>query len=418
MKRTLIAAVSLGLAAMLAGCSSATTTTTTNQLDAKPVADLQTAAPDAVQSQDISAFGEKLFTAVAAQGQPNPVISPLSVFYALGMAYEGAGSDTAAAFQQVLGLTAEQARQIAAYLLATLAAPGQGTTLNTANSVWLDDSLKTQQSWVDAVSAYYKAQVFNTDLQASDTLGAVNNWINDATNGLIPKMLDNIDPTTVALLINALYMKAAWAQPFDTNLTHQGYFTIASGDQVQADFMTANLDTRNYFDTPDAEGVVIPYQDGRLAFLAALPKSTLKLTGNTITGLLAAAKETPNVGFAMPKFKTEFGLDLVPVLGEMGLGPACDPDTADFSALGTSTAGPLFIGMVAHKVSMAVGEKGTEAAAATVVAVLAGGAMEPQDTHWINFDHPYLYAVVDTTTGIPLFIGQMDVPSLAPPDVS
>ena len=414
MKRSVIAALSLGLAAMLAGCSSAAP----NVVDAQPVADLQTTGPDAVQAGDISAFGEQLFAAVAARGDLNPVISPLSVFYALGMAYEGAGGDTAAAFQKVLGLTAEQARQIAAYLLATLAAPGQGTTLTTANSVWLDDTLKTQQSWVDAVSAYYKASVFNTDLQAKDTLAAVNKWINDATKGLIPKMLDSIDPTTVAMLINALYMKAAWAQPFDTNKTYKSDFTTKSGERVQADYMTAELATRSYFDTPDAEGVVIPYQDGRLAFLVALPKDTLTLTGNTIAGLLAAAKDTDNVGFTMPKFKTDYGLDLSSALKQLGLEVAFDPDNADFSELGTAPAGPLFIGMVAHKVSMAVGEKGTEAAAATVVAVLAGAAAPPQEMHWIDFNKPYLYAVVDTVTGIPLFIGQMDDPAMAPPAVS
>jgi len=411
-KRHVIAALSLGLVVMLAGCSGAP-----NELLAKPVADLQTAAPDVAQAQDISAFGERLFAAVAANGDKNPVISPLSVFYALGMAYEGARGDTAAAFQQVLGLTAEQARQIAAYLLATLAAPGQGTTLNTADSVWLDSKLTAQQTWVDAVSGYYKAQVFNTDLQAPDTLVAVNKWINDATNGLIPQMLDRIDSTTVVMLINALYMKAAWAQAFDTNLSSVSNFTVASGQQVRADFMTANYDTRSYFDTPDAEGVVIPYQDGRLAFLVALPKGTLTLGGNTIAGLLADAKDTENVGFSMPKFDTEFGLDLLPALVQMGLEPACDL-SADFSGLGTSTAGPLYIGLVAHKVSMSVGEKGTEAAAATVIAVDSGGSISPPAMHWINFDHPYLYAVVDTTTGIPLFIGQMDDPSLAPPAVS
>jgi len=372
----------------------------------------QLVAPTTEQAASLSSFGERLFAQVLKAGDANPVISPLSVFYALGMADDGAGGDTAAAFQAVLGLSVEQTRQIAAYLLDQLATPGDGTTLTVANSAWLDENLTANQDWVDRLKSYYQADVYKQDLHSSATLKDVNQWISQKTNKLIPKMLDSIDPGVVALLVNALYMKALWQQPFNTDLTYKSEFTTAGGATVQADFMRQPYDTRQYIKTNTAEGIVLPYQDGRLEFLAVMPTNgQLTLDGSTIATLLAAAKTQDKVAFTMPKFQTEYGCDLVDALTALGLGAAFGSG-ADFSGI----APELFISDVVHKVSMAVGEKGTEAAAATVVMIATSG-FAGDNLVDVVFDHPYLYAVVDKVTGIPLFVGQMDDPSQAPPAV-
>ena len=412
-----VLAVAIGLACTACGTPGGGTTPSTgpgglvvaHQVDVKPAY-----PPDNAQTAALTAFGEALFNQTLSTA--NPVISPLSVFSALAMAYDGAKADTATAFQTVLGMSDVEARNAAAYLLASLRSPGPGTTLTVANSAWLDDTLKVQQDWVDRLAAYFGAEVYNTDLQAPATLGGINSWISGKTNALIPHMVDSIDPSAVAMLINALYLKAAWAEPFNTDNTHTGVFIKPDGTQVDAWYMNSGMETRKYIQTDDAQGIVIPYQDGRLGFMAVMPTSgDLTLAPGTLSRWLAAAADHDNVILSIPKFHAEFGTtDLGDALKTLGLGVAFSPGTADFTGMGTSDAGPLYIGQVLHKVVMDVGEKGTEAAAATVVEMLAGGA-PPTDQVWLSFDHPYIYAVMDLTTGVPLFLGAVTDPSLIPP---
>jgi serpin B len=405
------------LVAGLSGCGSGVPEQT---LSADPLAKVERTEPSADQAKAISALGEKLLDQL--RNEENPVISPVSIFYAVGMAQQGARSDTAAAFEETLGVNAEQARAVAAYLLEQYANVGGGTTLSLADSAWLDDSLAVEPEFIDIAKAYYDAEVIQTDLGASGVVNDVNDWISEKTNGKIPAMLDNLDPETAALLINALYLKALWTQEFDTSKTIERAFTLDDGASVQVPFMYSDSVTTKYIETEEAEGALIPYQDGRLAFLAVKPTQggldTVALDGNTIAGWLAAVKEAATVQLSMPKFETSFGADLVQPLTALGLGVAFCPNAADFSGMGTADGEGLCIGKVVHKVNMAVGEKGTEAAAATVVEMMPASAPMPAELKQIDLDKPYFYAVVDTQTGIPLFAGTLNDPSKAPPALS
>jgi len=403
------ALVCLGVAAILpvSGCS----------VDAGPVSVqdvvvVESSEPAFWQATRLTTFSERMFAQQQLADAQNPVISPLSIFYALAMADEGAHGDTAAAFEEVFGMPVEDARQLAAYMLGQLSSPGEGTTVNVANSAWLDDSFKIEQAWVDLISAYYEATVYNTDLQAKGTVDLVNQWISEKTNKLIPKMIETIGEDTIALLINAIYLKADWAVQFDPNKTYDNEFVNGDGTSVYVPFMTSGAMTRLVIDTANAEGVILPYADGRLAFLAAMPKAgSFNFDGTVIPDLRAAAQQCENVILEMPKFHTEYGAaDMKPALTSLGLGVAFEPGVADFSGMAPN----LFISAVLHKVSMSVGEEGTEAAAATVISIDLTSAPLEQPIR-IVFNRPYLYAVVDTVTGLPLFIGWMEDPSLAPP---
>jgi len=378
-------------------------------MTAQPIANMTVQQPTTTQASAIESFGEKLFNQTLT-GNVNAVVSPLSAYTALGMAYEGAAGSTAQAFQDVMGMTPEEARATLAYLLTTWQSNQNGTVVTSANSAWMDKSLTVHQQWVDTLKSYYQADVYNLDLNASGTLKQVNGWISEKTNKLIPAMLETMPPNAKALLVNALYLKADWAQPFNTNNTHQWQFTKADGQTVDAWYMSDTPEGAKHFVTAGAEGVVLPYKDGRLAFVAAMPTSgNLTLGGGDISGWLAAAT-SDQVTVTMPKFHTEFGSDLTQTLSDMGLSVAMNGN-ADFS--GIAVPG-LYISEVLQKVVMDVGEEGTVAAAATVVAMPTSGAPNPVV---VNFDKPYIYAIVDQLTGVPLFIGAMDDPSLAPPTV-
>jgi len=391
----------------LSGCSVAES----GPLSVQNVVVVESSEPVFWQVTRLTTFSERLFAQLQLEDAQNPVISPLSIFYALAMADEGARGDTAAAFESVFDIPIEDARQVAAYMLGQLSNLDAGTTVNVANSAWLDDSLKVEQAWVDLISAYYETSVYNTDLQAKGAVDLVNQWISEKTNKLIPQMINTIDDETVALLINAIYLKADWAVQFDPKDTYDQEFINGDG-MVFVPFMSSDPMTRLVIDTPEAEGVVMPYIDGRLAFLAAMPKSgSFRLDGTVIPDLRAAAQQLDNVKVAMPKFHTEYGAaDLKPALTSLGLGVAFEPGVADF----TGIAPNLFISAILHKVSMSVGEEGTEAAAATVIGFNTTSA-PLEDPISIVFNRPYLYAVIDTVSGIPLFLGWMEDPSLAPP---
>jgi len=412
--KTAAAALAAALALLTSACAPAPAPTQAPGPDglvpANAVANITVQQPTATQASAIESFGEKLFNQTLT-GNVNAVVSPLSAYTALGMAYEGAAGTTAQAFQDVMGMTPAEARATLAYLLTTWQDNTDGTTVTSANSAWIDNSLTVKQPWVDSLKAYYQADVYNLDLQGSGTVKEVNGWINDKTNGLIPSMLETIDPDVVALLVNALYLKADWAQPFDTNDTHESQFTKADGQTVDAWFISGAPEGAKHFVTPSAEGVVLPYNDGRLAFVAAMPTSgDLTLNDGDISSWLAAANDPAMGGVVvtMPKFHTEFSTDMTYTLGAMGLQVAMTP-AADFSGIAPN----LMIGSVQQKVSMDVGEKGTVAAAATVVQMVPNSGLVVAT--YVVFDHPYVYAIVDQVTGVPLFIGTMDDPSKAEP---
>ena len=158
--------------------------------------------------------------------------------------------------------------------------------------------------------------------------------------------------------------------------------------------------------------MVLPYDDGRLGFLAMLPDGELDawletLDGDTLPALLAAAEEE-RVLLRLPKFEAEWGGELKELLAELGLETAFDPAQADFSALGTAPDGPLYLDSVIHKARIEVNEKGTEAAAATVAGL--NGAAAPTDYRELVLDRPFCYAVVDLERGVPLFLGTFERP--------
>ena len=216
------------------------------------------------------------------------------------------------------------------------------------------------------------------------------------------------------LLVNALYLKNAWEHEFDPVNTREDNFHPAHGSATVTDFLSNGIRQEQYFRTEDAAGVVLPYDDGRLAFAAVLPDGDLdawleNLDGDTFPALIGAAEDT-RLLLRMPKFEAEWGGELKDALTALGLDAAFDPARADLSGLGTTeSGGPLFIDSVLHRAKIQVDEEGTEAAASTVVMAPAG-APAPMDYEELILDRPFCYAIVDLERGVPLFLGTFERP--------
>lgn len=242
----------------------------------------------------------------------------------------------------------------------------------------------------------------------------INGWLSEHTNKMIPEIISEpFSPETSLVLVNAFYLKNQWQKEFDPLCTRQMDFRHAGGSDSQPDYLQ-HFDTElSYINGEGAQGAVLPYDDGRLAFFALLPdlypdspdlgEWLSGLDGNSLSRLIDAREDARFLRFSMPKFTAEWQGDLSEALSGMGLTDAFVPGTADFSKMGSNPDG-YYIDQVIHAARIEVNEKGTEAAAATVVAAAGGAAPNPEGITLV-LDRPFLYGIIDLQNGVPLFLG-------------
>jgi serpin B len=374
----------------------------------------------------IAWFGQRLFPLVVdASESPNPVYSPASIFFALAMTGEGARGQTERQFAEVLGIDRAAANARAAELIAAWSgyngaqgnASGQAPLLTVADSLWFDpNDFAVEPAFEANARENYAAQVKNVSFADPATVGEINQWISDHTNKLIPKLVDQLDPDTVIALVNALYLKASWAEPFSQALTAKGDFTLASGEVVQADMMHGQIKSQDqaaYIQSPDGSlGAVLPYAASSLAMVAVMPAGgidSLEWDGAQLQAWLAQRVPSSQLTVALPKWEADSGpVDLIPVLRTLGLVDPFDPKIADLSGIGP---GGVCVSDALHQAVVKVDEAGTEAAAATVVGGETTSYVAPTNPFTVEFNRPFVYVIVDLETAVPLFFGAVTDPT-------
>jgi serpin B len=371
----------------------------------------------------INGFGLELLKSTAASAEPggNVIISPLSVSAALSMTANGAAGDT---LKQVLAVLrtdamapAELSDQWAA-LLVGLGSRSSDQELDIANALFANRSVVFKQPFLDADRTFFGAQISSYDPLKDDVLGLVNGWVSKNTKGMIPKVLDSVDPNAILYLANAVYFKGEWVTPFRHEVTSKDTFTRADSSTVQVDMMHSSS-SLPYAQNGTLQATKLLYKGLDASFYVMLPRpgvtleqARASLEGTGLADLRAAMQEanTSEVILALPKLNTSFGASLNAPLAAMGMPKAFDSTQADFSAMANLNV-PIWIGQVAHKTKVIVDEKGTEAAAATVVEMTAGAVLEQTPPPEIICDHPYLFAIVDEKTGTMLFLGEVGDPT-------
>lgn len=416
MRRTLALSLALSLSlGLLSGCGPAAPAVQAQELTAQPVS-VQPAGSPAVD-QALTSFGLSLLQS-AREAESGPVLlSPLSAALALSMAANGADGDTLAQFETVLGggVTLDELNAACAQLLSDYGDLDGSTECLIANSLWTDPEGMIREDFIGKCQGIFDAQVFSQDLSAPSVVPAVNSWVSEHTNKMIPSILSEpFNENAALLLVNALYLKNTWETEFDPNNTYLRGFYHQGSDKESMDFLNADFVTFPYLQSQTAQGAVLPYDDGRLAFFALMPEEGAEfevwlnsLDGETFPQLLESRRDTEFRTLALPKFEAEWSGRLQDVLSAVGLDLAFD-DTglADFSLLGDNPYG-YFLSQVIHAAKIEINEEGTEAAAATVVAA-ASGAAPPQEGVTLIFDRPFLYGIVDLQNGVPLFLGTFE----------
>ena len=413
MKRvlSLILTCSLGLS-LFSGCTSASA----KELTA-PKLSVNPSNSEEVNAA-LASFGLELLQKTREDGDTSVLVSPLSVALALSMAANGADGSTLAQFQDVLGggVDLVELNGACAQLMADYQNLNGSTKCTIANSLWVDPDGQIKDEFVGKCLGVFDAQVFAAELSNPGIVTELNGWVSKYTNKLIPKIISEpFDDETACLLVNALYLKNKWLKEFDPLCTGESEFQHGDGSATRVEFMSHQNTSLSYLQGEGAKGVVLPYDDGRLAFFALLPDVYTDtaylsfedwlntLEGNSLSGLVNSREDTLFLCLALPKFEAEWSGHLENILPALGLEDAFDPGAANFANLGDYELG-YYISQVVHAAKLEVNEKGTEAAAATVVAA-NGSGMPPQEGVTLIFDRPFLYGIVDLYTGVPLFLG-------------
>lgn len=342
-------------------------------------------------------------------GVTNQVMSPLSAYIALAMAGEGADGETKAQFEKLLGISMDDVGEYLYNAIAGLNETAGSTAMSVAQSVWTDDDVVFSNDYLNRLGEMYSSEIYSGKLPTTAMRKSINTWANDKTNGLIKELLsENLDKDTVLVLINALYFKGLWQTEFN-EYTAQKEFNNYDGTIGIAEYMFM-IEKLRYFETDDAFGVVLPYDDGKTEFIAFLPKDETLLPSELMAnlgadGIISAAKGGRDcmVDLAMPTFDVRCTYSLNSALRATGLNDAFEPMQANFTKMGESEEGS-FISNVIQSVNITVDTKGTEAAAVSAVLSESGG-VPPEYEIELSFDRPFGYMIVDKGTDIPLFVG-------------
>ena len=241
---------------------------------------------------------------------------------------------------------------------------------------------------------------------------ALNQWVEQNTDGMVKDILDRIPREAIMYLVNAAAFDAKWEKPYQSSQVGKGTFTREDGSESEVPMMYSMESV--FLKGEHAVGFCRPYASGYY-FAAILPEQgwTLQeyirqLDGEALRNMFTSPVEAA-VETALPKFKGESSLELSDTLAGMGMPLAFDSGLADFSGIGSCEGGNISISRILHKTYIEVDELGTKAGAATVVEMEAGGAYTVTEN--VILDRPFLYAIVDKETDLPIFIGIVEDPA-------
>jgi serpin B len=403
-------ALALVLALSVAGCDATDTDGPPPSPKAIPLSSLG----HALVGQS-NAFGVELFAEVAAEERGNLMLSPLSASIALTMLLNGADGDTFTQIRDALGYAPEQdlgaINETYRALREALLAADPSVQLALANAAFYDGSHGFKAPFLEALRGAFDARVEPLNFQNPASVDVVNRWANDHTNGRIPRVLEELDPDLVLLLMNALYFKGDWSTPFNPARTQPGPFRRADGTDVQVPIMEGKVQALSVRGE-GYEALEMPYGRRNFSMVILLPEDPLsefvpRLNGALwadVSARLGSRDEWTDVLVRLPRFSFSYERMLNESLRALGIRDAFVPRVADLSRMSDDPR--LYVDFVQQNTYVEVNEEGTEAAAVTTVGVMPA-SLGP---HFF-VDRPFLFAIRERTTNTLLFIGQVTNPA-------
>lgn len=366
------------------------------------------AAPSAGDA--VTNFSVRLFQASKTPGS-STLVSPFSVLSALSMTANGADGITLAQMEETFGISVKELNDYFNKYLSE-----QNDSLSVANSIWLNEhsGLLVSPDFTETVTDFYQSEVFEEPMNG-ETLDKINGWVNEKTEGMIPEILDEIQPDTLMYLLNALAFQAKWETAYEADDVFSGTFISEDGTEQETDMMRSTESV--WLEGDGAQGFLKYYEGGRYAFAALLPDEGTSLddymgslTGEKLSEILSQQKKGYTVHAVIPKFRSETSKELSETLESLGITDAFS-EQADFSRMYSTAGNPgVKISEVVHKTFIDVNEQETKAAAATEVGIVETALITDDSEKYISLDRPFLYMLVDCQNDIPLFLGTMYSP--------
>ena len=367
--------------------------------------------------EGLNRFGVACYQQLA-RGDGNLIFSPFSISTALSMVINGARGRTASEISSVLGQVSPDASQARAFssLTGQLREAGNlgANQLLDANALWAQRGISLEPDFQRTMESFFGAKATQLDFARNpeSTRAAINSWTEQHTRGKIHDLFGpgSLSTETRIVLSSAIYFNGKWARPFEEKETSRAVFKAAKGGEVQTNFMN-QTGRFGYAETPSLQVLEMKYAGTGFAMDLFLPKPGRTLA--EVEGQLASLAtwlsmlEDRSVEVAIPNFRAESGFSLRETLSRMGM-PDAFRGSADFS--GIDGHRNLALSDVLHKAFVDVSEKGTEAAAATGTAAVLVRMVVPQHTVF-RADHPFLFVIRDTRTGLILFAGRLAQPT-------
>ncbi len=380
-------------------------------------------------SRAMNDFSAKLLKSSVGESE-NILVSPLSVMYALSMTANGAKGQTLDEMEKTLGLSNYEMNRFFQAYPSYIRYKSEGyyddfsgiyhpaEQLNIANSIWFNNSEgmpKVSKSFLQSSKDFYNADVFSAEFN-DDALDQINGWVNEKTNQMIPSILDYVEPSALMYLINAISFEAEWYEQYDLDYDLETkVFANSDGTNQDADFLYSS-EYQYISDGDRAEGFLKNYRDYNYTFAAILPKEGTSindyvnsLTGERIYDMLNNSSSA-DLRVWLPKFRVEYSDELKDNLKSMGMKTPFE-NNADFGRMLANPSGiPLKVDDVLHKTFIELNESGTKAAAATVVYMNPGAAIDPNPPKpkYLYFTRPFVYMIINRDTKTPVFIGTID----------
>ena len=351
------------------------------------------------------------------------IYSPLSITYVLGMVNDAAIGQTEQELEQVLGFHQGGIQAVNDYckkLIDGLPKVDNKVTLNIANALFVNKNRATLKAqYQQDMKQYYDAQAENLDFNSPSTLSTINGWCNDHTNGMIPNILDEIDPATVTYLLNAIYFKADWASKFDQKNTKEDTFhpeyeylmDITTPTKLPLMHQKVLI---KYLKNDIYTAVEMPYGNGYWDMTIMLPEEG-KTTDDIINYLakkgLSEYSYPHEVDLKLPRFETAsdtntLDIGLIGLLQKMGIKLVFDSYFAEIPNMCEN--GNVYISMMRQKAKIKVNEEGSEAAAVTIAGVKFTSSIEPEEYPKATFhtNRPFVYVIREASSGVILFVGK------------
>ena len=419
----------LAMAACMAACSSDKDdviegeTGAVNMLYPEKTIRLTTEQRQFVNANNL--FSLNLFRNISdAEENKSTFCSPLSVTYVLGMLNAGATGNTQKEIQQALGFGDGDPSAVNAYcekLIKDAPEVDPKVTLEIANSIFVNNNIGTiAKPYQQEMEKFYEAQVADMDFRNVRNVDRINNWCNDKTHGMIPKILedDEFKPDVVMFLLNAIYFKADWAEKFSESLTKKADFRAPSGKK-KVDMMHQKVVAR-YGESGDYTSISLPYGNGDFCMRILLPKEGKSIDDvvNRLYHEMSGEKslwpeelqeQSCEVDVKIPRWDTNADIPLIDVLKKMGIRQMFDQKYAELTKM--AEQGTLYVGMMKQKAKIEVNETGSKAAAVTIAGVnytTSIAPSKPAEPRKVEFhaDRPFVYLITERGSNVVFFMGK------------